>query len=36
MIAWWLWERRNRVREGQRTWQLHEVGDRARDMVQEY
>ena len=36
MIAWCLWERRNRVRERQRNWQLHEVGDRARDLVQEY
>ena len=36
MTAWCLWERRNRVRECQRTWQLHEVGDRARDLVQEY
>lgn len=36
MIAWCLWERQNRVREGQRTWQLHEVGDGARDLVQEY
>ena len=33
MIAWCLWERRSRVRECQRTWQLHEVGDRARDLV---
>ncbi|XP_075654807.1 uncharacterized protein LOC142624974 [Castanea sativa] len=36
MIAWCLWERQNRVRERQRTWQLHEVGRRARDLVQEY
>uniref|UniRef100_A0A7N2LPB7 Reverse transcriptase zinc-binding domain-containing protein n=1 Tax=Quercus lobata TaxID=97700 RepID=A0A7N2LPB7_QUELO len=33
MIAWFLWERRNRMRERQRTWQFHEVGDKAKELV---
>ena len=33
MIAWCLWERRNRMRERQRTWQLHEVGDKVKELV---
>ena len=36
MIAWCLWERRNRIRECQRTWQLYEVGDRPKELVQEF
>ena len=31
-----LSKRWNQVRECQRTWQLHEVGNRVRDLVQEY
>ena len=35
-IAWSLWQRRNRLRENQGTWPLHEVGDRAKAMVVEF
>ena len=36
MTAWCLWERRNRLRVHQRTWQLHEIGVRALERVQEF
>ncbi|KAK7851268.1 hypothetical protein CFP56_042495 [Quercus suber] len=36
MTAWCLWERRNRLRLHQRTWQLHEIGARALKLVQEF
>ena len=36
MTAWCLWEHRNRLRVHQRTWQLHEIGVRALELVQEF
>ena len=35
-IVWTLWQRRNQLRENQRTWPLHEVGDRAKALVVEF
>ena len=35
-IAWSLWQRRNRIRERQQTWPLHEVSRRAKEMVLEF
>ena len=35
-IEWSLWQRRNRLRENQGTWPLHEVGERAKAMVVEF
>ena len=36
MTAWCLWEHRNRLRVHQCTWQLHEIGDKALKLVQEF
>ncbi|XP_030941915.1 uncharacterized protein LOC115966927 [Quercus lobata] len=36
MVAWCLWQRRNRLREHQHTWQLHEIGNKAKELVQEF
>ena len=35
-IAWSLWQRRNRLREKQPSWPLHEVSLRAKNLVSEY
>ncbi|XP_030964030.1 uncharacterized protein LOC115985202 [Quercus lobata] len=35
-VAWCLWQRRNKLRVQQQTWQLHEIGDRAKALVQEF
>ena len=35
-IAWSLWHRRNRIREKQPSWSLHELGSRAKDFVMEF
>ena len=35
-IAWGLWQRRNRLREKQAAWPLHEVSKRAKDSVMEF
>ncbi|XP_023914568.1 uncharacterized protein LOC112026118 [Quercus suber] len=35
-IAWSLWERRNRIRENQPSWPLHEIGNRIKEMVVEF
>ena len=35
-IAWSLWQRRNRLRENQSVWPLHEIGARAKDLVTEF
>ena len=35
-VAWCLWQRRNRLRERQPVWPLHELGDRAKALVMEY
>ena len=35
-VAWCLWQRRNRLREHQPVWLLHELGDRAKALVMEY
>ena len=35
-IAWSLWQRRNRLKEHQSAWTLHEVGDSAKAMVAEF
>ena len=35
-VAWCLWQRRNRVRERQPSWQLHELGEHAHRMVDEF
>ena len=34
--AWCIWQRRNRLRERQPSWQIHEIGDRARELVMEF
>ena len=36
MTAWSLWQRRNRIREKQPSWPLHEVSMRAKNLVTEY
>ena len=36
MVAWCLWQKRNRLREHQHTWQLHEIGNKAKELVQEF
>ena len=36
MTAWSLWQRRNRIREKQSSWPLHEVSMRAKNLVLEY
>lgn len=33
IVAWCLWQRRNRVRECQSSWQLHEIGEQALALV---
>ena len=35
-IAWCLWQCWNRLKENQLTWQLHELGNRAKELVLEY
>ena len=35
-IPWCLWQQRNRLREHQPSWPLHEIGARAKDLVMEY
>ena len=35
-ICWHLWERRNRIRVRQTSWQIHEIEDRERMMVREF
>ena len=35
-VAWCLWQQRNQMRERQPSWQLHEIGNRARVMVREF
>lgn len=32
-VAWCLWQRWNKLRVQQQTWQLHEIGDRAKALV---
>nr|XP_023915837.1 uncharacterized protein LOC112027396 [Quercus suber] len=34
--AWCLWQRRNRVRKGQPSWQLHEISEQALALVHEF
>lgn len=36
MVARCLWQRKNKLRERQHTWQLHEIGDKAKELVQEF
>ena len=36
MMAWCLWQRQNRIRERQPSWSLHDIGDRAEEMVREF
>lgn len=36
MIAWGLWQQRNRMRMHQPSWHLHENGDRAKELVREF
>lgn len=36
IIAWSLWQRRNRIRERQQTWPFHEVSRWANEMVLEF
>lgn len=31
-----MWQSRNKLRERQNTWQLHEIGDRAKKLVREF
>ena len=33
MVAWCLWQGRNRIRECQPSWSLHDIGNRAKEMV---
>ena len=35
-ISWCLWQRQNRVRVRQPSWQLHEIEGRAKVMVSEF
>ncbi|KAK4600121.1 hypothetical protein RGQ29_009977 [Quercus rubra] len=35
-IGWCLWQCRNRLKENPLTWQLHELGNRAKELVLEY
>ena len=35
-VAWCLWQRRNRVRERQPSWHLHEIGEQALALVHEF
>ena len=35
-VAWCLWQFRNRLRESQSVWPLHELGERAQDLVDEF
>ena len=35
-ISWCLWQRRNRVRVRQPSWQLHEIEGRAKVMVSKF
>ena len=35
-VAWCIWQRRNRLRENQSTWKLHEIGDNAQRLVDEF
>jgi len=35
-MAWSLWQRRNKLREKQPTWSLHELGGRAKELVLEF
>ena len=35
-VAWCLWQFRNKFRERQLVWPLHELGERARDLVDEF
>ena len=35
-VVWCLWQFRNRLRERQSVWSLHKLGERARDLVDEF
>jgi len=35
-VAWGLWQRQNRVRVHQPSWSLHDIRDRAKELVQEF
>ena len=35
-IAWALWQRRNRIHEHQHSWNLSELGSRAKELIGEY
>ena len=35
-VAWCLWQRRNRMQEQLSSWQLHEIRDRARELMAEF
>ena len=35
-IAWVLWQRRNQIRERQHSWNLSELGSRAKELIGEY
>ena len=36
VVAWSLWQYRNRMRERQSVWPLHELGNRARALLVEF
>ena len=36
VVVWSLWQYRNRMRERQSVWPLHELGDRARALLVEF
>ena len=33
MVAWCLWQRQNRIRKHQPSWSLHDIGDKAKEML---
>ena len=36
LVAWCLWQRRNRLTERQPSWQLHKIGEKASALVYEF
>ena len=36
MVAWCLWQRQNKIRKRQPSWSLHDIGDKAKEMVREF
>nr|POE71286.1 putative mitochondrial protein [Quercus suber] len=36
LVAWCIWVRRNKIREGQQVWDVGDIVKRARDLLQEF